>query len=85
MEKFGIQFDLSKFEVKKPKRQDLIDIFVEKINDGRKGGTFAPLKSDYDVKQRTRLMTNIQLAAFLADCEKSKNFGQYFYSRTNVK
>jgi len=65
-------------------RTDIIKLFVDKLNAGRVGTKFPPLKF-IAIQNKCSAMSDAQLFAFLNDCEKAKNFSSYFFYQLNPK
>ena len=59
-------------------RNDIIKLFVDKLNAERVGIKYKPLPF-VAVQKKCIAMTEAELYSFLVDCEKAKNFSSYFF------
>lgn len=64
---------------------DLIKLFLDRINKEREGTKYEPLKF-MAVKSKCAGIKKIEeLQAFFADCEKARNFSEYFFYQLDPK
>lgn len=69
----------------KSRRQELIQMFVERINQGRKNTNFPPVTAKRLNSQYLWALDTFDLEVFFKECSASENFGKKFFGSFKQK
>lgn len=68
----------------KSQRGELIGLFLEKLNQGRIGTKYPPIKAGRIAVMLSPIKSTSDLRAFYGECDQAKNFSSYFFWKYKV-
>jgi hypothetical protein len=68
----------------KSQRGELIGMFLEKLNEGRIGTKYPPIKVGRLAVMLAPIKSTSDLRAFYGECSQAKNFSSYFFWKYKV-